>query len=827
MSSPLTDLRYTLRQLRRSPSFALTAVITLALGIGATTAMYSIVRSTLLAPLPYPRADELVGLGFSHPGEAANDEQTGETGDLLLAHATAFTSMGIADDGPLGANFSNGGSGARSIRALRVSSGYLPTVGVQPLLGHTFTAAQDLPGAAPAVVLSEGLWRSTLNADPHILGRVIHINADPYTVIGVMPATFATVDSPDLWEPLQLSPANPGYQGTNFQMIARLKPGVSVQQAESELQSLTQAIYRQFPDYKTWVGPGVAAAQEFAWPLQQVIVSNAHSSLIALSAAVLAVLLMGCLNLAGLITARAIARRSEIAVRTALGAGRATVLRLLLTESFVLALAGSFLGLTLARLAVPLLLRSSPINLPQLHQASINLPVAIFAILVGCATALLFGLLPALSAFRLSLNSSIAATRTAGASAQQQRLGKGLIVAQVCIATALLSAGALFLIAFLHMRSNPPGLRPQHLYALQVNLKGDTYASGTRSKQFVSSVEARLRQIPGVSQVSAVVGLPLDRGLNNGGGPAGHPELIRNIESRFVMPGYFQTVGTSLLAGEDISDTDTATSQPVALINEFAARLWFPGRLPVGEFVVSGGGKPLRVIGVVSNVRNQNLADAIRPTIYLPYSQIDDETMKTVNGWFPTTFVLRIAERGDARDPTITTAATVAVTAVDAQVPASKFAPMQRFLDESVAAPRFFSWLAGGFAIFALLLTLIGLFGLLSYQVASRTRELGIRMALGAQRRQVLTLILNSGLTLTVIGLALGIACSFALRGPIASLLSDTIGTGTTATLALLGGQVGSIAIAAVAMVLSAAAACVVPAQRAASINPTEALRAE
>jgi predicted permease len=825
MNSILQDLRYTLRQLRRSPGFAVTAVLTLALGIGATTAMYSIVRSTLLAPLPYPHAEELVGIGFLQPGENPASDQTGETGDFLLAHAKSFASMGIAGDGPLGQNFSTGSGAARTIRALSVSSGYLPTLGVSALLGRTFTREEDTPGAAPTVILSEDLWRSALNADPNIIGRTVHVNADPYTVIGVMPASLATVESPDVWQSLQMSSKDPGYQGTNYQMIARLKAGATIAQASAELDSLTKGIFRQFPDYQKWGRPGGPKNQEFVWPLRQIVVSGARSSLLALSAAVLAVLLMACLNLAGLMTARSIARRSEVALRTALGASRATILRLLLTESLVLALAGSLLGLFLAQLAVPILLTSSPIDLPQLHHASIDLAAILFAVGAGCATTLLFGLVPALGIFRPSLNSGLGNARAAGESAPQQRLGKSLIVAQVALATTLLSAGALLLSVFVHMRSVPPGVRPQHMYALQVNLKGNAYNSSLHTQQFISAVEQRLRAIPGVAQVATINGLPLDRGLNNSGGPAGHPDQIGYTETRFVTPGYFSTAGTTVLAGSDISDGDTATSQPVALINERAAKRWFPNRSPIGEYIVSGGGKPRRVIGLVANVHDSSLAAGIAPTVYTPYTQVDDEMMKTINGWFATTFVLRTVERGNTPDPDIAAAASAAIAAIDPEVPASKFAPMQSFIDKDVAAPRFFSWLAGAFALFALLLTLIGLFGLLSYQVTSRTRELGVRMALGAQRYQVLMLILNNGLTLTAIGLALGIAGSVALRNVVISLLSDTVGIAKTSS--LLGGQAIPIATAAAAMLIAAIVASLIPAQRAASVNPTEALRAE
>lgn len=827
MSSPLTDLRYTLRQLRRAPGFALTAVITLALGIGATTAMYSIVRSTLLAPLPYPHPEELVGLNLDQPGGSPGDAQTGETGALIQAHANSFASLGIADGGALGANFSDGKGTASSIQAMRVSATYLPTLGVTPLLGHTFTREEDLPNAAPTVLLSENLWRHSLNADPHILGKVVHINEDAYTVIGNLPSSFATVDSPDVWQPLHLSPDDIGYQGTNYQMIGRLKPGVSLRQATAEMHNLTSTIYRQFPSYSQWTPPGAPRMQEFVWPLQQIVVSNARSSLLALSVAVLAVLLLACLNLAGLMTARAIARRGEVALRTALGASRSTTLRLLLTESLVLALAGSLLGLGFASFIIPVLIKTSPIDIPQLHIPTINLSVALFAIVVGAATALIFGLIPALTVFRQSVGAHIGNARTAGETAPQQRLGKALIVAQVALATTMLSAGALLLSAFLNMRAIPSGVRPQHLYALQVTLKGNAYASAAHTQQFVTASEDRLRQIPGVAQVAVIDGLPLDRGLNDGAGPAAHPDQIKNSEIRPISSGYFRTAGLPLLAGDDISADATATSSNVAVINDLAAKRWFPGRNPIGEYILALGKAPRRVIGVSANAHNMSVAEGIRPTAYIPIAQVTDGAMKEVNGWIATTFLLRTADRNGPPDPDIARAASAAIQSVDPDIPAAKFAPMQSFIDKDVAAPRFFSWLAGGFALFALLLTMVGLFGLLSYQVTSRTRELGVRMALGAQRHQILTLVLNSGLVLTLAGLCVGIFSSVALRSIIAHLLSDTIGSNATTTASLLGHQSIAVAIAALAMLIAASFASLIPAQRAAHLEPTEALRNE
>jgi predicted permease len=827
LENTLADLKLAFRKLGRSPGFTSTAVLTLALAIGATTAMYSIVRSTLLSPLPYKDQEQLVGVGFSRPGESPNNEQTGETGDLLLANSISFSSMGIADDGALGANFLDKNGSARVVRSLRVSSGYLPTLGIVPLLGRTFSREEDLPGAAPTVVLSENLWRHTLNADPQIIDSTIHINGDPFTVIGVMPGTLATIDTPDLWQPIHLSSADPGYGGDNFQVVARLKPAVSVGQASAELEGITAEIYRKFPSYLQWGRPGTPKMQEFVWPLQQIVVSGARSSLLALSAAVLAVLLMACLNLAGLMIARSALRRAEIGLRSALGASRSSLLRLLLVEGLVLSFAGSLLGLILSHFIVPILLTSSPIDLPQLQKAEIDVPVAAFAIAIGCITTLFFGILPAISLFRRNSSSQLGGARTAGESSPRQRVGKSLIVAQVALASTLLSVGAVLLGAFLHMRSIPPGVRPQHLFALQVNLKGDAYASSRHTQQFIAAVEERLRRIPGIVQVATVNGLPLDRGLNMAGGPANHRELIKISEARFVTPGYFRTVGTTILVGTDISESDTAKTQRVALINERAAKLWFSDRSPIGEYVISGGGEPRRVVGLVANVHDSSLAAGINPTIYVPYSQVEDKTMKAINGWFVTTFVLRTAERANVAESDIAKASEAAITSVDPEVPASKFATMQSFIDRNVAAPRFFSWLAGAFATFALLLTLIGLFGLLSYQVASRTREIGVRMALGAQRSTILNLVLRNGLTLTILGLCVGTVTSLILRRSLTSLIADTTRIDSAALSSILASPFASIGIMSGTMLASSIAACLIPARRAASIEPTEALRAE
>ena len=829
MTSLHHDLRFALRQLRRAPAFTVTAVLTLALSIGATTAVFSLVRAILLSPLPYPEASRLVGISFSTPAEPPGAEQVGITADFLLNHATSFASMGVADSGPRDANLSVpndlGQPLSETVRALRVSSSYLPTLGVAPLLGRTFSAADDLPGAAPTAVLSHSLWRRAFHADPHVLGSLLHLNGDTYTVIGVMPASFATTDAPELWQPLHLSSADPGYIGTNYQFIARLRPGVTPAQAAAELTTFNAAIYREFPAVRHWSRPGAPLMTERLFPLELVVASEARPSLLTLSAAVLAVLLLACLNLAGLSAVRGAARQTEITVRSALGAHRSDIVRTLLTESFLIALAGSLLGLGVARYLLAALLHNSPIDLPLLNTPSIDLRAVLFAVLAGAGTVLVVGLLPALDALRQGSTSPLTGARTVGATVSAGRTGRYFLVAQVCLATALLSAGALLLGTFLHLRATPSGIEPDHLFALQVNLKGTGYASASHTRQFIAAVEDRLRALPGVQLVGTVNGLPLDSGLNNSGGPALHPDQVALAQTRFITPGYLGTAQLPLLAGTDISAADTATSPPVALISQRAARMWFADRSPIGENILDGG-TTMRVIGIVADVRDGSLAEPAQPTVYLPYAQLADDTVGMINGWFPTTFLLRVAGP-DTTGGALGHAVALTVASVDPEVPVGKFVAVQTFVDRSVAAPRFFSWLSGAFALFALFLTTLGLFGLLSYQVTGRTREIGVRMALGSSRGGILGLVLSSGLRLTALGLVLGLALSAALRRPLTSLLADLTRTDAHDLAPLLLNHASSACLAAAAMLLASTLAALLPARRAASTDPNVALRAE
>jgi predicted permease len=827
MTNLIEDVRYALRQLRKSPGFTLTAILTLALGIGATTAMYRVVQGVLLAPLPYPAQDRLMGVAFSFPSDQPNDEEMGTAADFVKEHSRSFASVGIAEDGTSGVNLAAGVGHAFQIASLKVDRGYFPTLGVQPMLGRNFAAEEDLPNGPKSVMLSYLLWKREFNGDKDIVNKIVRINEEPYTVVGVMPASLdaasesapCTASAVDVWQPLQMSAKDAGYGGTNYQMVARLRDGVSMAQAQLELSTLTKLFYKQFPNYLRWTDQGKILHEFRVWPLQQVVVSSVRTSLLTMLAAVLAVLLVACLNLAVLMTARTWRRAREMAVRSALGASRANLLRLMMCESLVLALVGGGLGLWLSQLAVPILLRTVPIPIPPM-QGGGWLPAA-FALLMACVTTLIFGLLPGWSVLRRDAGGTLQGTSQIGASLHQAKLGNRLMVGQVAVAMVLLSAASLLLGSFLKLRSVGSGVEAKHLTVAQVTLKGDAYASTLHTTQFIDKVVGELQHYPGVARVAAVNGLPLDRGLNSGGKPVNGtgPKEAGAVEYRAVTPGYFRTLGIQLLSGRDVTADDGPNAVPIAVVSETTARRWWPGRSAIGEEIDAGGKTPLRVVGVVADTHNRSLADTPRVTIYEPFAQLSDEMTKTINGWFPTTFAVRLSGNVD-----IAAAVQRAVSDADPQIPVAKLTTMQSLIDHSVAAPRFFSYLAGGFAGFALLLTMIGLFGLMSYQVTQRTREIGVRLAVGADRGQILLLILRRSLVLAITGLLIGAVISLAVPKLVGSVLSDYV---YTAIAGVLSSSVTALALAAAAMIVAAFAASYLPARRAASIEPTEALRTE
>ncbi|MBS1821418.1 MAG: ABC transporter permease [Acidobacteria bacterium] len=830
----IADLRFALRQLRRSPGFTITAVLTLALSIGATVTMFRIVRSTLLEPLPYPQQDRLVGVAFAQPQQSPNDNQAGNTANFLLQHAKSFQSASVYTEGTSGANLATGAQtaqGAVQVAIQSIDRNFFPTLGVQPMLGRNFSVDEDRRNGPKAIILSYGLWQRMFNGDASIVNRVVHLNGESATVVGVMPATMvfgsdsARSLSPiaDIWQPLALDTADPGYYGTNYNMLARLRDGVTVVQAQQEVASLNQPLYKEFPFLTQWLSVAKTIPEFKLWPLQQVLVSNIHSSIVALTAAVLAVLLVACLNLAGLNAARAASREREIALRTALGASRLEIVRLLVSESFLLAIAGTALGLGVASVMLPALMASAPMVIPRASGAHLAALFAITVVLVFAVT-LLCGLLPSWLVLRRSAAANLHARQSAGATAPHGRMSKALLVSQTAIAVLLLSAAALLLAVFLRLRTTPSGVQPQHLAVAQVNLKGRTYASTLATTQFIQKVVDRLQQYPGVKQVAASNGFPLDRGLNITMPPAGALQKSDNVELRLVTPGYFETVGMPLLAGRDIAASDGPDAPPVIVVSQAIANKLWPGKSPVEEHVKAFFGKnspPLTVIGVVADSHTHSLAEDPALLIFEPFAQQTDKSMKTLNGWFRTSFAIR-----SATGTGLAAAVQQAIHEADPDIPISRYTTMQALIDNSLARPRFFSSLVTAFAGFALALTVIGLFGLLSYQVTQRTREIGVRIALGSTRRQVLGFIMRRGLVLTAIGLAIGSAASLFLPRLIHSVMNESVYTAEKGAVGMLS-TLPALAVACGAMLVAAVAASYLPARRASAIEPMEALRTE
>jgi predicted permease len=826
MGTLLNDLRYASRQLRRAPGFTLTAVVTLALGLGATAAVYSVIHAVLLSPLPYANSEQLVGVAFTPVEAKPNAEQAGITADFIREHSTVFHSVAVMDDSGPAVNLSVDGSRAVQVNALGVSNEYFSTLSVSPALGRVFTADEDRPGATRSAILSDGLWTRAFSRDPAIVGKAIRVNEETFTVVGVMPASFHAaamgLGTPDLWQPLQLSPKSPGYEGDNWEMIARLQPGVSLDRARQELASIAAVFYEQHPDYKKWYSVHNSLYAFRAWPLQDVVVSEVRRSLLTLMGAVLAVLLVACLNLAGLMTARTMRRSREIALRSALGATRGQLTRLMAAEGLLLAITGGLLGIVVARAATYVLMNEAPLGIPKIGAGPSAWLTGASVMALALASTAVFSLLPAMLILRKRMTETRLGGPSLGEAISQARISRALMVAQIALAMVLVSTASVLMGTFVKLRSLPSGVEPKQLTVFQVALKGDHYANTQHTTQFVSSVLAQLQTIPGVDRVAAINGLPMDRGLNVGGSPSDRPALRRNVEFRAVTPGYFSAMGISILAGRDVADSDHAGGAPVVLIGDSAAKRWWPGKSPIGEMIHIQGEENWRIVGVVADVQMHELQEGQGIVIYAPMTQLPDQLTEMINGWFPTTFALRARAHINLAE-----AAQQAVTHGDAEIPIAKVTTMQSLIDSTIEQPRFFSLLASGFSGFALVLTVIGLFGLLSYQVTQRTREIGVRMALGANRTNILWAFLGRGLGVAIAGVGAGLIATWLIKPAVSELLSDAGVDITSKTQNVVMDSAQAAIMAALAIIAVTLAASWLPARRAASIEPMEALRTD
>jgi putative ABC transport system permease protein len=802
MTGLLQDLRYALRQLRKSPGFTAVAVITLALGIGATTAVFSVVDQVLLHPLPYPDSDRIVKVSQTFEGISTGDASPANYLDWV-AQNQVFAQMAASRgwQGSLSA-----GDRPERIRGTMTTPNFFPLFGVNPILGRGLQAGDAQAGNDHVVVLGYGLWQRYFAADHSIVGRDIRLNSEQYTVVGVMPPNFSPDEYGELWLPspwgVPTHPLAPDKDPRQFRdrvyldVWARLKPGVMPQQARAELDTIGRRLETQYPDSNDKTGVSFL-------PMREYVVGDIRPVLLVLLAAVAVVLLIGCANVANLLLARATARAKEISIRTTLGASRRRLLRQLLTESVLLALVGGVLGLLLAVVAVPLLLALSPPDIRQFKQIGINREVLAFSFLASIVCGVVFGLMPALQSSR-SNPSEFLKEGERGSTSRRGRTRSALVIAEVGLSLVLLVGAGLLVKSFARLMDVNPGFDPDHLLTFNLGLPSST--DSAHQLAFYQEVVQRLQALPGVQAVGAVSRLPLAGGNSSRSFSLPGIEKGYSADIRVSTPDYFHAMGIPLLKGRSFSESDLGSSLNVAIVNEALARTVFPGQDPIGKQLTKFGpdNLTLQIIGVVGNVRHVGLDTDPHSEIYQLLGQAQ----------WPSMFV---AIRSATSDPTsVTSAAQNVVWSVNKDVPLVNVRTMQEVIANSVQPRRFSMLLLTIFAAVAMLLAAVGLYGVMSYSVAQRTKEIGVRMALGARRPDVLALIVKQGMALVLMGIAAGTILALGMTRLISGMLF-----GITAS--------DPLTFVAVAALLGGVAffANYLPARRAASVDPMVALRYE
>lgn len=812
------DLRYGARMLLNNPGFTLIAVLTLGLGIGANTAIFSVVNGVLLRPLPYHEPERIVtllnyGRGPVSPANFLD----------FRSDSQSFAQMAAAEawGGTLA-----GADRAEAIGGLRMGEGLFAMLGEQPLLGRTLQSEDYQPGKDHVVALSHKLWQRAFGGDPNVVGRNITLSGESYTVVGVMPPQFQFPPfwstRAEMWAPLDLRSRATARGGNSLRVFARLKPGVTLQQAQSEVDAINSRLTQAYPEANAGLNVRVD-------PLNEKVVGNVRQALLILSGAVGFVLLIACANVASLLLARAATRASETAVRVALGASRWRVVRQLLTESLLLSLGGAVVGILLAMWGVDWLTTllsgnssSFSARLPRLGEIRIDATALGFTLAVSLLTSLLFGLVPALAASKPDLNQTL---KESGRGAGGRRgLRESLVVIELALALVMLIGAGLLMNSFLKLQSVDSGFNPRNALAMTVSLAGAAQYVGPAREAFYQRLTDRLTALPGVESVSAINHLPLagdlwTRTLTIEGRPLPAPGQGIEVAFRVSRPGYFRTMGIPLRAGRDFTERDMPDAPGVIILNETLARRHWPSEDPIGKRVTlddprdnSRGPRWLTVVGVVKDVKQDSWTDAPMNEIYLPFQQNRDFYAGTARHFAPMTLVVRAS----VEPQSLAAAAQETVRSLDRSLPVSSVSTMEQVIADTLWQQRFNLQLIGIFAALAMTLAAIGLYGVMSYSVAQRTREVGLRMALGASRRDVLKLVVGRGMKLALAGVALGLIASLALTRLMEKLLF-----GVSAT------DFSTFAVIAVLLMLVALLACWIPARRATKVDPMIALRYE
>jgi putative ABC transport system permease protein len=803
------DVRYGVRMLLKSPLFTAVALTTIAIGIGANTAMFSLVDAILLRPLPYPEPHRLVAAGTNQLGDSQMSPMG--TADFLAWRDRQQSFEQVAVMGGAGGTFALSGLGEpERIPGVDVSADFFSIFGVALLKGRGFYSGEDRPGAPGVAVISEQFWRNHLGSDPNVLNRTLILDGKQHTIVGVMPAgfRFPPRESVDVWAIRTLTPAT-ARPPFGLHALGRLKPQVSMRQAAAELDQIVAQVNAQYPSSTPLAGVML--------PMKEWMVSEVSTALLVLLGAIALLLLIAVVNVANLLLARATVRQREVAVRMALGASRKRVVRQLLTESTVLSLMGGILGLLLAYLAIRAFLAFGPGQMPRLNEVGINSGVFLFTFVVCVGSGILFGLAPALETSRPALSDPLKDANRSSSSASAHRTHRALLVFQVALALLLMIGSGLLIRSFVRLSDVNPGIQRDHVITATLSLS-NKYSDPQIPqfwKQFLEKVDA----LPGVKAAGISMSLPPNLlEITNpftveGQGYDPHRKL-QLADEMSVSPDYFRALGIQLIKGRFFSPSDMVekvTDPKIVIINETMAKQYFSGKDPIGGRIQTGDPDPRSpwetIIGVVGDVKYSGLDSGPEPTIYVPYNE---------NGWAGWGWKMYLVVRSSGSAAQIVPAIRAELAGMDNTLPLARVRTMDELLDDSLVQQRFRTWLITGFAALALLLSAIGIYALIAYSVSQRTREIGVRVALGAQRSDVLRMVLREGLQLLLFGLLLGWIGALGATRVMRSLLYSTSSTDAV-----------SFVATSITLIVVALLACYIPARRATKVDPMVALRYE
>ena len=813
------DTGYAFRILRRSPGFTATAILALALGIGANTAIFTVVNSVLLQPLAYPEPDRLVQLEMSSPQGNANITSIPKY-IAWKAQTQVFSDVAAYDVGGPGMNLTGNGL-PEQLKGIHVSASYFPVFGVLFAVGRPFSDQEDRPGGPKLAVLSNGLWHNRFGGDPGVAGKMLELGGESYQVAGVAGASFSADPPVDIYLPLQADP-NSADQAHYLQATARLKPGVTLQMAKAQMKIAAAEYERKFP--KT-LGPQGSFTAE---PLRDSLVGDVRKALLVLLGAVSFVLLIACANVANLLLARATLRRREIAIRASIGAGRARIIRQLLTESVLLSLVGGALGLVLGYMGVRALLSLNPGGIPRIgeHGAAVILDwrVLLFTLVISFITGILFGLIPALNASRTDLNSTLKESGLrSGAGFRHNKARSLLVITEMTLAFVLLVGAGLMIRTFGVLRSVDPGFDSRNILTMQMSLTGERFEKTAGVSQLVRDAQDRILSLPGVAAFASTCCLPLQGGFGLPfiieGRPLTDGPFHGGGSWRTISPGYFNVFRIPLLRGRLFTDRDDASAPRVVVINEGLAKQYWSSGDALGQRISIGKGvgpefnePPREIIGVVGDVRNQGLGTKPDPIMYIPVVQVNDGITALNNKIIPVTFAIRTKLQPFSISEDIQRELRTA----SGGLPVAHVRSMEQVRGESTSRNDFNMTLLTIFAGVGLLLAAIGIYGLTSYSVEQRTQEIGIRMALGAAPDDVRKMVVLQSMWLALIGVGVGLAAALALTRLIAGLLYEVKPWDPAAILSV-----------AALLITIALAATYVPARRASQVDPMVALRYE